>query len=117
MRLSDASGGAHSMLTGRFANLGNTAVLETIDIETAPEPKASIIVLHGLGADGNDFVPFAQEIDLRPAGPVRWVFPNAPIIPVTVNGGYRMRAWYDVLAGDLGQRQDEQGLRAALLQV
>ena len=89
-------------------------MLETIDIETAPQPKTSIVVLHGLGADGNDFVPFAQEIDLRGAGPVRWVFPHAPVMPVTINGGYRMRAWYDVLAGDLRQRQDEKGLRASL---
>jgi phospholipase/carboxylesterase len=88
-------------------------MLDTIDIETAPEPKTSIIVLHGLGADGNDFVPFAQELDLRAAGPVRWVFPHAPVIPVTINGGLRMRAWYDIVAGDLGQRQDEKGLRAS----
>lgn len=86
-------------------------MLDTIDIETAPAPRASVIVLHGLGADGNDFVPFAQELDLRPVGPVRWVFPHAPVMPVTINGGYRMRAWYDVLAGDLRQRQDEKGLR------
>jgi phospholipase/carboxylesterase len=92
-------------------------VLDTIDIETAPQARASIIVLHGLGADGNDFVPFAQEIDLRAAGPVRWVFPHAPVMPVTINGGYRMRAWYDVLAGDLRQRQDEQGLRSSLALV
>jgi phospholipase/carboxylesterase len=92
-------------------------VLETIDIETAPQPKTSVLVLHGLGADGNDFVPFAQEIDLRAVGPVRWVFPHAPVMPVTINGGYRMRAWYDVLAGDLRQRQDEMGLRASLAMV
>jgi phospholipase/carboxylesterase len=93
-------------------------VLETIDIETAPQPRASIVVLHGLGADGNDFVPIAQELDLRPVGPVRFVFPHAPVIPVTINGGYRMRAWYDVLhAADLRQRQDEQGLRRSLTLV
>src|ERR1700757_4888638 len=92
-------------------------VLDTIDIETAPGPKASIIVLHGLGADGNDFVPFAQELDLHTAGPVRWVFPHAPEMPVTINGGYRMRAWYDIVAGDLRQRQDEQGLRASQAMV
>lgn len=86
-------------------------MLDTIDIETGPAPKASIIVLHGLGADGNDFVPFTQELDLRAVGPVRWVFPHAPVIPVTINGGYRMRAWYDIVAGDLGRRQDEKGLR------
>lgn len=92
-------------------------MLDTIDIETAPQPKASIVVLHGLGADGNDFVPFAQEVDLQAAGPVRWVFPHAPVMPVTINGGYRMRAWYDILAGDLRQRQDEKGLRASLAQL
>lgn len=86
-------------------------MLETIDIVTADAPRTSIIVLHGLGADGNDFVPVAQELDLAAVGPVRFVFPHAPVMPVTINGGYRMRAWYDVLAGDLRQRQDEQGLR------
>jgi phospholipase/carboxylesterase len=93
------------------------AVLETIDIETGPGPRTSIIWLHGLGADGNDFVPVAQELDLAAAGPVRFVFPHAPVMPVTINGGYRMRAWYDVLAGDLRQRQDEQGLRRSQAQV
>jgi len=92
-------------------------MLDTIDLETAPQPKAAIIVLHGLGADGNDFVPFAEEIDLASIGPVRWVFPHAPVIPVTINGGYRMRAWYDVVAGDLRQRQDEKGLRQSMTQV
>jgi len=92
-------------------------MLDTIDIETAPGPKTSIIVLHGLGADGNDFVPFAQELDLQAAGPVRWVFPHAPVMAVTINGGMRMRAWYDVREGDLRQRQDEQGLRASLAMI
>ena len=91
--------------------------LDTIDLETAPEPAASIIVLHGLGADGNDFVPFAEEIDLRGIGPVRWVFPHAPTRPVTINGGYVMRAWYDIVGTDLGQREDEAGLRASRLDV
>jgi phospholipase/carboxylesterase len=86
-------------------------VLETIDIETGPAPKTSIIVMHGLGADGNDFVPFAQELDLHAVGPVRWVFPHAPVMPVTINGGYRMRAWYDILSGELVRRQDEKTLR------
>jgi phospholipase/carboxylesterase len=105
--VSDASGRA------RYAS----AVLETIDIQTGPEPKASVIVLHGLGADGNDFVPVAQELDLRAVGDVRFVFPHAPVMPVTINGGYRMRAWYDILGADLRQRQDEKGLRASLAQV
>lgn len=85
--------------------------LEVIEIETAPMPTASIIVLHGLGADGNDFVPVAQELALDGVGAVRFVFPHGPTRPVTVNGGYVMRAWYDILGADLVQREDEAGLR------
>jgi phospholipase/carboxylesterase len=85
--------------------------LETIEIETGPAPQASIIVLHGLGADGNDFVPFAREVRLDSVGPVRWLFPSAPMRPVTLNGGYVMRAWYDILGTDLVRREDEAGLR------
>ena len=85
--------------------------LETIEFETAPNPTASIIILHGLGADGNDFVPIAQELDLASVGPVRFVFPSAPSRPVTINGGYVMRAWYDILGTDLARREDEAGLR------
>jgi phospholipase/carboxylesterase len=91
--------------------------LETIQIETGPNPQAAIIVLHGLGADGNDFVPFAREIDLSQVGPVRWVFPHAPRMPVTINGGYVMRAWYDILGPNLAQREDEAGLRRSLAEV
>ncbi len=91
-------------------------LLPTIEIQT-PHPgataQASIIVLHGLGADGNDFVPFARELDLRTIGPVRYIFPHAPQIPVTLNGGYVMRAWYDIRNADLVQREDEAGLRAS----
>jgi phospholipase/carboxylesterase len=70
-----------------------------------------MIVLHGLGADGNDFVPVARELDLSTVGPVRFVFPHAPTMPVTINGGYVMRAWYDILGTDLVRREDEAGLR------
>ena len=95
--------------------------LETIQIETAPNPTAAIIVLHGLGADGNDFVPIAQELDLSAIGSVRFVFPHAPVRPVTVNGGYEMRAWYDIYGAELtpgGQKkEDEAGLRASQLAV
>ena len=93
------------------------SLLETIDNETGPNPLAAVIVLHGLGADGNDFVPVARELDLAAAGAVRFVFPHAPVIPVTINGGYSMRAWYDILAADLAQREDETGLRKSLAQV
>jgi phospholipase/carboxylesterase len=87
--------------------------LESIEIETAPNPGASLIILHGLGADGNDFVPIAEELDLGAVGAVRFVFPHAPTRPVTINGGYEMRAWYDILGTDLARREDEPGLRAS----
>ena len=85
--------------------------LPPIEIETGPNPTASILVMHGLGADGNDFVPIANEMDLSAVGPVRFVFPNAPVMPVTINGGYRMPAWYDILGP--GQPEDEAGLRSS----
>ena len=85
--------------------------LPPIEIETAPNPTASIVLMHGLGADGNDFVPVAQELDLSSVGPVRFVFPNAPVMPVTINGGYQMPAWYDIYGPNLVQREDEAGLR------
>lgn len=92
-------------------------MLETIDRETGADPRASVIILHGLGADGNDFVPVTRELDLSAAGPVRFVFPHAPVIPVTINGGYAMRAWYDILGADLVRREDEAGLRKSLAGV
>lgn len=85
--------------------------LPPIEIETGPNPTASIVLMHGLGADGNDFVPIAQELDLSSVGPVRFVFPNAPVMPVTINGGYQMPAWYDIYGPNLVQREDEAGLR------
>jgi len=89
--------------------------LEVIEIETAPNPTASIIILHGLGADGKDFVPVARELELASVGPVRFIFPHGPTRPVTLNGGYVMRAWYDIFGADLGvggeKREDEAGLR------
>ncbi|GAA0758581.1 dienelactone hydrolase family protein [Ideonella azotifigens] len=91
--------------------------LETLEMQSGDFPVASIIVLHGLGADGNDFVPIAQELDLSVVGPVRFVFPHAPVIPVTWNNGMRMRAWYDIHGSDLVRREDEAGLRASLLSV
>jgi len=87
--------------------------LTTIKLETAPKPTVSIIWMHGLGADGNDFVPIVKELDLTGCPPIRFVFPNAPQIPVTVNGGYVMPAWYDIRSADLANREDEAGLRAS----
>lgn len=86
-------------------------LLQNIEIETAPNPTASIIWLHGLGADGNDFVPLVRELDLKGLPGIRFVFPHAKTIPVTVNGGYVMRAWYDITGAELTRREDETGLR------
>lgn len=82
-----------------------------MEIETGPVPAASIIWLHGLGADGHDFVPIVDELDLAPLGDVRFVFPHAPSIPVTINGGYIMPAWYDIRRSDLSIEHDEAGIR------
>jgi phospholipase/carboxylesterase len=86
-------------------------LLENIEIETAPNPQASIIWLHGLGADGHDFVPLVRELDLKGLPGIRFVFPHATAIPVTINGGYVMRAWYDITGAELMRREDEVGLR------
>jgi phospholipase/carboxylesterase len=94
--------------------------LETIEIETGKSPTASVIWLHGLGADGNDFVPIVQELDLSGGAPIRFVFPHAPMQAVTINNGYVMRAWYDVKWGDLEGRSrqaDEQGVRASQVAI
>jgi phospholipase/carboxylesterase len=91
--------------------------IQTIEVAATDRPAASILMLHGLGADGTDFLPFADEIDLSAIGPVRWVLPRAPVRPVTVNGGYRMRAWYDILGTDLARREDEAGLRESFAGV
>ena len=86
-------------------------LLETIEIETAPAPRASIIWLHGLGADGHDFEPIVPELELAKTLAVRFVFPHAPARPVTINGGMVMRAWYDVVAAGGDRREVEPGVR------
>ncbi|HEX4232672.1 MAG TPA: dienelactone hydrolase family protein [Caldimonas sp.] len=86
--------------------------LEAIEHDPPTAARAAVIILHGLGADGNDFVPVAHELDLAAVGPIRYVFPHAPTRPVTINGGYVMRAWYDILGLDARElREDERGLR------
>ena len=93
------------------------AELEIIEAQTGPAPRSTVLILHGLGADGNDFVPIAQELDLLSIGPVRFVFPHAPVRPVTINNGHRMRAWYDILGSEAQGREDEPGLRESLASV
>ena len=85
--------------------------LEVIETQTGEHPVATILIMHGLGADGRDFLPIAEQLDLSSVGPLRFVFPSAPVMPVTINGGYQMPAWYDILGADLVQREDEKGLR------
>jgi len=91
--------------------------LETLEIETGPAPTRTVIVLHGLGDSGHGFAPIAEELDLSALGPVRFVLPHATERPVTVNGGYVMRAWYDILGTDLARREDEAGLRQSQTEI
>jgi phospholipase/carboxylesterase len=91
--------------------------LQTFEVHPAAPAQASIIILHGLGADGTDFLSFADELKLNAAGAVRFVFPRAPVRPVTINGGQPMRAWYDILGADLVKREDEGGLRESIALV
>ena len=92
-------------------------VLPSIELETAPNPTASVIWLHGLGADGNDFVPIVPELRLPQSLRVRFVFPHAPVRAVTINNGMRMRAWYDIAAADLNSRADLIGVRESQAQL
>lgn len=85
--------------------------LQIIEAQTGDDPVATVIILHGLGADGRDFVPVAEQLNLSSIGPVRFLFPNAPHMPVTINGGYSMPAWYDILGADIVSQQDEAGMR------
>jgi len=82
-----------------------------IILQTGKSPQHSIIWLHGLGADGQDFVPIADELELPVA--VRYIFPHAPMRPVTINGGFVMRAWYDIASQSMDAQQDAAGIRAS----
>jgi phospholipase/carboxylesterase len=84
---------------------------QTVEIEPANPATGSVIWLHGLGADGHDFEPVVAELGLREQVPLRFVFPHAPIRPVTLNGGMRMRAWYDIISLDRSGPQDDKGIR------
>ena len=88
-----------------------TTLLPRIELESAPLPLCSVIWLHGLGADGNDFASIVPQLDLRGCPPIRFIFPHAPSMPVTINGGYVMPAWYDILGANLVDRQDAAGIQ------
>ena len=93
------------------------SLLPTVEHETGTDPTHSVIWLHGLGADGNDFAPIVPEL-VSPQWPaLRFVFPHAPVRPVTINGGVPMRAWYDIYGFDLISRQDESGMRESIAGV
>ncbi|MGE5624441.1 MAG: alpha/beta hydrolase [Bacillota bacterium] len=87
--------------------------LQTVEIETGATPKASIIWLHGLGADGHDFESIVPELKLPVSLPVRFIFPHAPVRPVTLNGGHPMRAWFDIVKIGLHQPRDWEGLESS----
>src|SRR5690606_23339052 len=108
--------GAQESESGTMNDIASK-VLDSIEIETGPSPRYAVIWLHGLGADGNDFAPIVPELGLGELGPIRFVFPHAPMQPVTINNGMVMRAWYDIIMTDLVRREDEKGLRESQLAV
>ena len=94
-----------------------STLLETVEHETGPSPTWTVLWLHGLGADGNDFVPLVPELLRRDWPAIRFVFPHAPVRAVTINNGVRMRAWYDIRDFDFASRADEAGVRESIVQV
>ena len=93
------------------------SLLDTVEHETGPQPQWSVLWLHGLGADGNDFAPMVPELVRRDWPAIRFVFPHAPVRAVTINGGARMRAWYDIRDFDLANRADGEGVAESVAKV
>ena len=91
--------------------LQSNDLLPTNKIETGTHPTHSIIWMHGLGADGHDFVPIVKALDLGPGVHIRFIFPHAPMRSITINNGYVMRAWYDIYNNTLNHQEDEIGIR------
>ncbi len=91
-------------------------LLDAVEIETGSRPDASVIWLHGLGADGHDFEPIVPELDIEDVS-IRFVFPHAPVRPVTLNAGFQMRAWYDIVGIDRTSPQDLDGIRQSQAEV
>jgi len=90
-----------------------THSLPHLSVETASDPTASVIWLHGLGADGHDFEPIVSELGLPDHLAIRFIFPHAPAMPVSINGGYVMPAWYDIKKNDLEIEHDADGVHAS----
>lgn len=95
----------------------DTELLPHVTVETGPAPRAAVLWLHGLGADGHDFAALVPELDLHGCAPIRFVFPHAPSIPVTINHGYVMPAWFDILGMNGQGPKDEAGIRRSEAQV
>jgi phospholipase/carboxylesterase len=91
--------------------------LKSVELVTAPNPTVSIIWMHGLGADGNDFVPIVKELDLTGCPGIRFVFPHAPMLEVTINGGRLMPAWFDISSSEFGRDDDEKSLRSSQVDI
>jgi Predicted esterase len=98
-------------------NDSSDSQLERLVLETAENPTHAVIWLHGLGADGHDFEPIVPQLASASRRPVRFIFPHAPVRPVTINGGMAMRAWYDILGVDIDRDQDMAGIRASVAAV
>lgn len=103
MQSSEAATGRKPADTGQGA-------LETVELSTGPNPSAAVVWLHGLGADGHDFEPIVPQLDWPGAPDIRYVFPHAPVRPVTINGGIPMRAWYDIVSLSSARGQDRDGI-------
>lgn len=88
-------------------------MIDALEIAIDDTPDSAVIWLHGLGADGHDFAPVVPELGLPPGAKIRFIFPHAPMLPVTINGGYVMPAWYDVKSLDLSQQEDVPGIRSS----
>jgi phospholipase/carboxylesterase len=97
--------------------MDTAALLDTVEHATGPDPQWTVLWLHGLGADGHDFAPIVPELVRRDWPALRFVFPHAPQRAVTINGGARMRAWYDIRDFDLANRADAQGVEESIAQV
>jgi phospholipase/carboxylesterase len=98
-------------------NDSKTPKLECVVRETGPDPRHAVVWLHGLGADGHDFEPIVPQLTTASSRPVRFVFPHAPVRPVTINGGMAMRAWYDILGMQIDRDQDQEGIHASVAAV
>jgi phospholipase/carboxylesterase len=108
-----------AVLCGDNARMNDISadVLDALERETGPSPEWSVLWLHGLGADGHDFAPIVPELVRRDWPALRFVFPHAPVRPVTINNGMRMRAWYDIVGMDFPNRADSEGVAESIVQV